>query len=58
MSRQKLIYNTYLQNFVNKSRWISADEVLQGKFYIEAVSFLSKEMKEKFDEVVRAENWN
>lgn len=47
----------YLQNFVNKSRWISADEVLQGKFYIEAVSFLSKEMKEKFDEVVRAENW-
>ena len=48
----------YLQNFVNKSRWISTDEVLQGKFYTEAIAFLSKEMKAKFDEIVRAENWS
>lgn len=47
----------YLQNFVNKSRWISTDEVLQGKFYTESIAFLSKEMREKFDEIVRGENW-
>lgn len=47
----------YLQNFVNKSRWISTDRVLQGNFYTESIAFLSKEMKEKFDEIVRGENW-
>ena len=47
----------YLQNFVNKSRWISTDQVLQGNFYTESIAFLSKEMKEKFDEIVRGENW-
>ena len=47
----------YLQNFVNKSRWISTDQVLQGNFYTESIAFLSKEMKEKFDEIVRDENW-
>ena len=47
----------YLQNFVNKSRWISTDQVLQGNFYLESTAFLTREMKEKFDEIVRGENW-
>lgn len=47
----------FLQNFVNKARWLSTDQVLQGNFYQESIIFLTREMKEKYNQIVKNENW-
>ena len=43
----------FLQNFVNKARWLSTDQVLQGNFYQESIIFLTREMKEKYNQIVK-----
>ncbi len=47
----------YLRSFVNQSRWVSNDQVLQGSFYTKSVAFLTQETLEKFNDLVQKENW-
>ena len=47
----------YLKEFVNNSRWLSSDTVLQGNFYQTAIAFLTTETKEKYNQIVKGENW-
>ena len=47
----------YLKEFVNNSRWLSSDTVLQGNFYQSAIAFLTTETKEKYNQIVKGENW-
>lgn len=46
----------FLSEFI-KSRWLSSDQVLQGSLYQKAIAFLTNETKEKYNAIVKAENW-